>query len=56
MSTYSLRRSRKMLEEQKRKQQELEKQDEVFVCPHCDKEYKTQKGLDKHLEKHEDGE
>ena len=53
MSTYSLRRSRKMLEEKKKQQ---EKQDEVFVCPHCGKEYKTQKGLDKHLEKHEDGE
>ena len=53
MSTYSLQRARKM-REQKQKEQEQE----LFVCPHCDKEYKTQKGLDKHIEtKHaEDGE
>ena len=29
----------------------------VFVCPYCDKKYKTERGLNNHIKaKHEDGE
>lgn len=37
------------------KEEEVEK--DVFVCPHCNKEYKTERGLKNHIEtKHKDGE
>ena len=53
MSTYSLRR---VMKEMAKKEVEQSKE-EVFVCEHCGKEYKTEKGLKAHIEqKHKDGE
>lgn len=53
MSTYSLRRSKERIKEQ----QEVSAKEQVFVCEHCGKEYKTEKGLTSHIEqKHKDGE
>ena len=67
MSTFSLRRAHKKTEERKQQEpikvveeqvvEEIVEEVNVFVCPHCDKEYKTKRGLDKHIEtKHKDGE
>lgn len=43
----------------RKRQREQEQQiiEESYRCPFCDKEYKTKKGLDNHIEtKHERGE
>lgn len=54
MSTYSLKRAKERLA---KKEQEVIKE-EVFICEHCGKEYKTERGLHVHQEtKHsKDGE
>ena len=52
MSTFTLMRAKEMLEAQQKK-----KSEEVYICKICGKEYKTEKGLIKHIEtKHKDGE
>ena len=71
MSTFSLRRAKQRRKQQQEEvvvevKEEVvveEKIEEevvegvVFVCPHCSKEYKTERGLKKHIEtKHKDGE
>lgn len=65
MSTFSLRRAHKRIKERQQSVEQVEVVEEqvideivdVFVCPHCNKEYKTKRGLDKHIEtKHKDGE
>lgn len=49
MSTFTLMRA---IEETQQK-----KSEEVYICKVCGKEYKTEKGLLKHIEtKHKDGE
>lgn len=59
MSTFSIKRAMKRIEE---KQQEVEiieevEVEELHICPMCGKEYKTKRGLEKHLEtKHKGGE
>lgn len=51
MSTFTLMRT---MEEVRTKE---EKQSGVYICTICGKEYKTEKGLLKHIEaKHKDGE
>lgn len=50
MSTFSLIRA---IEEAK----EAKREEKVYICKACGKEYKTEKGLMKHIEtKHKDGE
>lgn len=74
MSTFTLKRARELREKQQQEEQmeiiekvvekieepiaEKEVKEDVFVCPHCSREYKTKRGLDKHIEtKHnKDGE
>lgn len=70
MSTFTLRRARELREQQQKEQVEIveevvekieepieEVKEDVFVCPHCSREYKTKRGLDKHIAtKHKDGE
>lgn len=70
MSTFTLRRARELREQQQEEQVEIveevvekieepieEVKEDVFVCPHCSREYKTKRGLDKHIAtKHKDGE
>ena len=59
MSTFSYKRAIKRIEE-KQQQEEveiIEEVEELHICPICGKEYKTKKGLTKHLEtKHKGGE
>lgn len=47
-----------MIRKRQREQQIIEEIiEESYKCPFCDKEYKTKKGLDNHIEtKHERGE
>lgn len=68
MSTFSLRRAHQKIKEREQEpvmeevvEEVVEEKEEVvkdvFVCPHCSREYKTKRGLDKHIEtKHKDGE
>ena len=74
MSTVRLKRARELREKQQQEERmeimekvvekieepiaEKEVKEDVFVCPHCSREYKTKRGLDKHIEtKHnKDGE
>lgn len=71
MSTFTLKRARELREKQQQEEQvEIveevvekieepieEVKEDVFVCPHCSREYKTKRGLDKHIAtKHKDGE
>ena len=71
MSTFTLKRARELREKQQQEEQvEIveevvekieepieEVEEDVFVCPHCSREYKTKRGLDKHIAtKHKDGE
>ena len=50
LSTFTLMRA---IEEAQQKK----KSEEVYICKICGKEYKTEKGLIKHIEtKHKDGE
>lgn len=59
MSTFSIKRAIKRIEE-KQQQEEveiIEEVEELHICPICGKEYKTKRGLEKHLEtKHKGGE
>ena len=59
MSTFSYKRAIKRIEE-KQQQEEveiIEEVEELHICPICGKEYKTKRGLGKHLEtKHKGGE
>ena len=71
MSTFTLKRATELREKQQQEEQvEIveevvekieepieEVKEDVFVCPHCSREYKTKRGLDKHIAtKHKDGE
>lgn len=58
MSTFSIKRAIKRIEEKQQQEVEIiEEVEELYICPICGKEYKTKKGLTKHLEtKHKGGE
>ena len=63
MSTFTLKRARELREKQQQEEQvEIveevvekieepieEVKEDVLVCPHCSREYKTKRGLDKHI-------
>jgi len=40
----------------KEEPKEPDKEPDSYVCPVCGKEYKTERGLSKHMETHKDGE
>lgn len=53
-----MRRNRLKKEQELKQEVEVivEVEQEEFVCPHCDKVYKTEKGLLQHIEsKHREG-
>lgn len=58
MSTFSIKRAIKRIEEKQQQEVEIiEEVEELHICPMCGKEYKTKRGLEKHLEsKHKGGE
>ena len=71
MSTFSIKRAIKRIEEKQQQEEveiieeveiveetkEVEEVEELYICPICGKEYKTKRGLGKHLEtKHKGGE
>lgn len=62
MSTFSIKRAIKRIEEKQQQEEEVEiieevEVEELHICPICGKEYKTKRGLEKHLEtKHKGGE
>lgn len=69
MSTFSYKRALKRIEEKQQQEVEIIEEVEIVeetkeveevklhICPICNKEYKTKRGLEKHLEsKHKGGE
>lgn len=60
MSTFSIKRAIKRIEEKQQEVEiieEVEEVEELHICPMCGKKYKTKRGLEKHLEsKHKGGE
>ena len=57
MSTFSIKRAMKRIEEKQQEVEIIEEVEELHICPICGKEYKTKRGLGKHLEtKHKGGE